>query len=240
MLKRNLPNAVTLLNLALGCVGIQQLLIGNAELAPLFIILAAVCDFFDGMLARLLNAQSPIGKDLDSLADSVSFGVLPGLIAFELMDRALAGHSNILPDSLLYTWLPMTFVLLPVLSVVRLARFNHDTRQTVSFIGLPTPANGMFWCGLAWGINTGIYGLLLNPYLLAALVVLFSFLLVSPLKMFSFKFKSKGLKGNMLQYIYLLLAAPVLYVSGIPGMALLVLLYIVFSLPGNFSKDTAE
>jgi len=139
MIKKHIPNSITCLNLFSGCVAVFLAFKGNYEGAIIAILLAAVFDFFDGFAARLLKAYSPMGKELDSLADMVSFGVAPGAIVFSLLSE-----TNVCE------WLPFLAFLIPVFSGLRLAKFNIDERQTTSFIGLPTPANAIFWAGLAF------------------------------------------------------------------------------------------
>ena len=138
---RHIPNALTCLNLFSGCIAGVMAFESRYELALLFIIISAVFDFFDGLAARALDAHSPIGKDLDSLADDISFGVAPSLIVFSLFKEMpypayMEGTA---------TWLPYSAFLISVFSALRLAKFNNDTRQTTSFIGLPVPANALFW-----------------------------------------------------------------------------------------------
>lgn len=237
-LKQNLPNALTLANLASGCLGIVQVLTGDAEAACWLILLAGVFDFFDGMLARALKVTSAIGKDLDSLADMVSFGVLPGLMAGSLIWESLSGAASPEPGSLLYEYLPFIFLLMPLLSAVRLARFNNDSRQQSSFVGLPTPANALFWVGLATGIHNEAFVLLNNPWLLTALTIALSLLLVTPLPMFSFKFSSFSWRSNRLRYLFLLITAPLLLWLGIPGLAPVIVLYVLVSVAHSLSTSS--
>ena len=182
MLKRNLHDLFTLENLLIGCMGIMLVLKGEHVLACYTILISGVFDFFDGMSARALKINNPHGKDLDSLADVVSFGVLPGFLAMSLINGSddaifdkiwLMGFET--PDGL--SLLSYVAFLIPVLSAYRLAKFNHDTRQTDSFIGLPTPANALFWCGLVVGIDSGIWWLIATPVFIVFLSVFFSFLL---------------------------------------------------------------
>ena len=141
VIKNNIPNTVTCLNLFSGCIACVMAFEARYDLALLFIILSAVFDFFDGMLARVLNAHSIIGKDLDSLADDVSFGVAPSLIVFSLLKEMYYPASM----EFIAPYLPYAAFLISVFSALRLAKFNNDTRQTSSFIGLPVPANALFW-----------------------------------------------------------------------------------------------
>ena len=149
VIKNNIPNTVTCLNLFSGCIACVMAFEAKYELALLFIVLSSIFDFFDGLLARALNAHSIIGKDLDSLADDVSFGVAPSLIVFSLFKEMYypATMEFIAP------YLPYAAFLISVFSALRLAKFNNDTRQTSSFVGLPVPANALFWGSLVAGAH---------------------------------------------------------------------------------------
>ncbi|MBX7203169.1 MAG: CDP-alcohol phosphatidyltransferase family protein [Bacteroidia bacterium] len=240
MLKRNLPNLITLGNLALGCYGILLVLSGRPELAPWCIVLAGLLDFLDGATARLLNAYSAIGKDLDSLADVVSFGVLPGFIARELLLNAISEQTYWGPDDMLPRILEALTLLIPLLSAWRLARFNNDPGQTENFIGLPTPAHAFFWAGLSVGIYQGSLELLNQVWLLALLIVLMPLLLVAPLPMFSLKLKHLKWQGNQVRYIFLLICLPLLFFLQLAGLCPVILLYLLLSgLVLVFSKQTS-
>lgn len=231
MLKQNLPNALTLSNLLCGCLAIQQLLAGNPDLVPLLMLLAGVFDFFDGFAARALKVSSPIGKDLDSLADMVTFGVLPSLMAFRLI--AETQLTSLLPGEEVaefFMHFPTSIALLiAVFSAYRLAKFNHDTRQSSSFIGMPTPANALFWAGLWIGCHNGTYTFF-NAWTLSGLSVLCSFLLVSEIPMFSFKLKSLSWKGNEAQYSLILLSIPFFIWLKLAALAPFVGIYVLISL----------
>ncbi len=149
VIKNNIPNTVTCLNLFSGCIACVMAFEARYDLALLFIVLSAVFDFFDGMLARILNAHSIIGKDLDSLADDVSFGVAPSLIVFSLF-KEMYYPANM---EFLAPYLPYAAFLISVFSALRLAKFNNDTRQTSSFVGLPVPANALFWGSFVVGAH---------------------------------------------------------------------------------------
>ena len=201
-MKNHLPNAVTCLNLFAGCLAITRVFAGNLELAAYLVGLAAAFDFADGLLARALHASSPIGKDLDSLADMVSFGVVPGAIAFSLLQRALPAHG--LPG-----WLAYLGFVITIFSALRLAKFNNDTRQTTSFIGLPTPACTLVVASLPLILAYDGFGLtsfILNPWVLLGLAVLLSGLLVAEIPLFALKFKNLSWQDNSLRFVFLLLA----------------------------------
>lgn len=226
VIKNNIPNTVTCLNLFSGCIACVMAFEARYDLALLFIILSAVFDFFDGMLARVLNAHSIIGKDLDSLADDVSFGVAPSLIVFSLLKEMYYPASM----EFIAPYLPYAAFLISVFSALRLAKFNNDTRQTSSFIGLPVPANALFWGSFVVGAHDFLVSENCHPVYILLLVCLFSWLLVSEIPMFSLKVKSLAWKGNELRYI--LVACAVIFVAlwGFLGISGTILLYIVLSI----------
>lgn len=223
---RFIPNTVTCLNLFSGCIACVMAFEAKYEWALAFIVLSAVFDFFDGMTARLLDAHSIIGKDLDSLADDVSFGMAPSLIVFSLFKEM---HY---PESIgfLSPYLPYAAFLIAVFSVLRLAKFNNDTRQTTSFIGLPVPANALFWGSLVTGTHQFLVSPDVHPFYLLILVMLFSWLLVSEIPMFSLKFKNLSWKDNQTSFIFLLVCIPLLIFLGICGFAAIIVWYILLSL----------
>lgn len=226
IIKRNLPNAVTCLNLFSGCIACVMAFEFRYDLALLFIILSAVFDFFDGFLARMLNAYSAIGKDLDSLADNVSFGVAPSLMVFSLFKEMhyVAGIEFIAP------YLPYTAFLISIFSALRLAKFNNDTRQTSSFIGLPVPANALFWGSLIVGMYDWLISESCHPIYLLVLVCLFSWLLVSEIPMFSLKFKNLSWKDNNISFIFLIVCIPLFILLQISAFAAIIVWYILLSL----------
>lgn len=224
---RHIPNTVTCLNLFSGCIACVMAFEARYELAFLFVLLSAVFDFFDGMLARLLKAYSPIGKEFDSLADDVSFGVAPALMVFSFLKEP----AMIYPDFLLGVkeYIPYLAFLIAVFSGLRLAKFNVDERQTSSFIGLPTPANTLFWGALIVGAGDFLLTHFNALYILA-LVCIFSLLLVSEIPMFSLKFKSLSWKDNKVSFIFLLVCIPLLLFLWISGFAAIIAWYIILSL----------
>ena len=183
MIKRNIPNFITTLNLFSGCIALVFAFNDNLLLTAWFLGFAAIFDFFDGMLARILHVKSPLGVQLDSLADMVSFGVVPGAIMFQLMENSQTKPFNYFFDINLWSFLAF---LIPIFSALRLAKFNIDDRQTDSFIGVPTPANALLFASLPlvlsqakdWDL-TFIVGLLNNYWFLLALTVIFSGFMVS-------------------------------------------------------------
>ena len=223
---RNIPNTITSCNLFCGCVAVYMAFNANYEMAMLFIILGAVFDFFDGMSARLLHVSSAIGKELDSLADDITFGLAPAAIAFSLFKEV---HT---PEFLapIAGFLPYTAFLISVFSALRLAKFNIDERQTSSFIGMPTPANALFWSSLVVGSHSFLVSESFNAIYLFILVVIMSLLLVAELPMFSLKFKDLSWAHNKVTYIFLLVCIPLLIIFRLSGPAAVIVWYIILSL----------
>jgi CDP-diacylglycerol--serine O-phosphatidyltransferase len=216
MIKKHIPNFITCLNLFSGCVAVYLAFKGNYQGAFIAILVSAVFDFFDGFAARMLKAYSPMGKELDSLADVISFGMAPGAIVFSLLTEANINE-----------WLPYLAFLIPVVSALRLAKFNIDERQTSSFIGMPTPANAIFWGGLAFSYS----GLLVEYYWgLIILTVVFSYLLVAEIPMFALKVKNLAWKDNQIQYIFLLVTVALLAVFQVNAFAPIISWYIILSI----------
>jgi CDP-diacylglycerol--serine O-phosphatidyltransferase len=224
MIKKHIPNFITTLNLFSGCVAVLLAFEGNYQGAFIVILLSAVFDFFDGFAARMLKAYSPMGKELDSLADMVSFGLAPGAIVFSLLTETKTCE-----------WLPYLAFLIPIFSGLRLAKFNIDERQTSSFIGLPTPANAIFWGGMAFSFSSFLVS---NVWVLITLTVAFSYLLVAEIPMFALKIKSLKWKDNQIQYIFLLINIVLLVVFQLNAFAPIIGLYILLSVGISFFKKS--
>ena len=214
-IKNSIPNFVTCCSLMSGCIACIMALRGNLPMATLWIVIAAVFDFGDGFAARSLHAYSPMGKELDSLSDMVSFGVAPGMIVYWLLEQACM-TAPVLGEAAGYV--PYMALVIPVFSGLRLAKFNIDERQTTSFIGMPVPAHS--------AVPVDSIGFIAGTIVAA---ILFSSLLVSEVPMFSLKVKSLAWKGNELRYI--LVAGAVVFVTlfGVLGIAGTVILYITLS-----------
>lgn len=232
-LKSHIPNAVTLLNLISGALAIILLFNGYVVESALFIGLAAVFDFFDGFLAKLFNVKSLIGKELDSLADVISFGLAPAYFLYFLMSKNEFYSSS----ASIVQYLPFLALLIAAFSAFRLAKFNLDTRQTVSFLGLPTPANAVFivsFCIVALKTNGTIPVIdqLTGNYLIQlAVIPLSSFLLISEVPMFSLKFnKGYGLNGNMIRYSFLFITLILILLLNWTGILLSMVVYVILSL----------
>lgn len=225
---RHIPNTITSCNLISGCIAVAYALASNYEMAFLFIVIGAVFDFFDGMSARLLGVSSPIGKELDSLADDVTFGVAPSAILFDYL------YTQEYPDWLAFAApvVPYLAFLIAAFSALRLAKFNLDERQTTSFIGLPTPANALFWASLIVGSGDSLY----LPVVIA-LIFVSCWILVAELPMFALKFKHWGWKGNEVKYIFVALCIPSLLILKTSGFAFIVFLYVLMSVITNRSKS---
>ena len=220
---KSIPNLITCLNLFAGCLACVMALNGNYIGAFFFIVLASVFDFLDGFAARLLNAYSKLGAELDSLADVISFGLAPGCIIYAFLlqsTESLSITSNV----------AFLAFLLPMFTALRLAKFNIDTRQTTSFLGLPVPASGLFWSSFIPSIIPYLSG---NEYLLTIIVVClliaFCLLMVSELPMFSLKFKNYSWKGNEWSYTLVILAILLVCVFKVAGVSLTILAYILLS-----------
>ena len=237
-MKRHLPNAVTCLNLLCGCLALTNIFAGRLEVGAWFVAAAALADFADGLLARALRVSSAIGKDLDSLADMVSFGVVPGAILGSLLAKSVAGGGYPGPAGL-WEWVPYAGFLVTIFSALRLAKFNNDTRQTTSFIGLPTPACTLVVASLPLILshdNFGLREVVLNPWLLLGLTVLLSGLLVAELPLFALKFKSLRWADNRRRFIFMLLAAGLLLGLRATAVPLVVLLYVLLSVPKTAAR----
>lgn len=230
-IKQNLPNIITLGNLLCGCLGIIACQDSGHNSAVIFILIATVLDFLDGGLARLLKVSSPIGKDLDSLADTVTFGVLPGLMAMDMIMNAdiVSGINNHM--------IAYSALLIPLFSAFRLAKFNNDSRQTDSFIGLPTPANALFFCGLSYGLTDQTLSWINHPILISIISVLMSILLVTELPMFSLKIKSREWRSYSVQIVFVILSALVIIMLGKSGFSFIILIFIFLSIIHKFIKQ---
>jgi CDP-diacylglycerol--serine O-phosphatidyltransferase len=222
--KKHLPNAITCANLFSGCVGIVFAFQGDLVVAAYALFLAAIFDFFDGFASRVLQSFSGIGKDLDSLADMVSFGVLPSVILYELFLQAP-------PAPGIGTYLNFIAFLIPVFSALRLAKFNSDTRQAEIFIGLPTPANAILIASLPLLMlqypNLSKY--ILNPWVLSVFVIVMCALLVAELPLLSLKFKNRDLDQNIYRYLLLLFSAILVLFFKFAAVPAIIFIYIVLS-----------
>ena len=222
----HIPNTVTCCNLICGCIASVMAFQARYDMAIIFIIIGAVFDFFDGMLARLFKVSGPLGKELDSLADDITFGFAPSVIVFSLFKEV---HYPEFLQSMA-DFIPYTAFLISAFSALRLGKFNIDPRQSTSFIGMPTPANALFWGSLVVGGHDFLVSESFNALYLFALVILMSYLLIAEIPMFSLKFKNLTWKDNKVSYIFLLVCIPLLIIFRISGFAAIILWYILLSL----------
>ena len=230
-MKKHIPNTITCLNLISGCIATYFAFQGSYMEALLFIVIGAVFDFFDGMTARLLHVSSPIGKELDSLADCITFGFAPSAIIFSFL---CSFHVHVVV-------LPFLAFVMAAFSALRLAKFNLDERQTLGFIGLPTPANALFWGALIFSLD---YRTMLEPYqlpdfwfyIVLAIIPVSCYLLVSEIPMFALKFKTWGWKGNEVKYLFLLTCIPLLLLFQVSGIAVIIAWYVLLSVITSLRK----
>lgn len=205
MIKRHIPNTVTLSNLLCGCLALISIFTNQVQMVPFFIAISLLADYFDGLLARLLKVNSPMGRELDSLADMVSFGVVPGAMLFYLINESKGIEIVNFHD--LSTLVGLIGFIVTLFSCIRLAKFNLDTRQTEGFVGLNTPACTIFVLGLlliALGDLYGMKSTILNEVFLYSVSCILAYLLIAEIPMFSFKFKSLELKGNKIRVSFIL------------------------------------
>jgi len=226
---KHIPNTITCCNLLSGCVSILLLCQNHVLGATAMIFVAAIFDFFDGFAARMLNAKSPIGGELDSLSDVVSFGVAPSFIIAMLLSKT--GISWMVADVNVF---PMLAFILAAFAAVRLAKFNIDTRQSTSFIGLPVPAVGLFIASLPLMLSristeSALYNFIVNPYFLLAIVAIFSWLMISEVPFFSFKIKSLRFKENILRYFVVIFAIVAFIILKLVALPFVFLFYILLS-----------
>jgi CDP-diacylglycerol--serine O-phosphatidyltransferase len=236
------PNTITSLNLVSGCLSVFFAVDGQLGLAAIFIFAAAVFDFFDGFSARLLKAYSAIGKELDSLADLVSFGLAPAAIVFTLLELTLFGTNQHIQDidANLNQWiLLLSSLVIPVAGAFRLAKFNTDDRQSDQFLGMPIPANAIFFASLALVLILGdqkfIEPIILNKYTLLISIFACSFLMVSELPMFNLKFKNVRFKENALRYFFLATTLLMLIFLQFYALPLIIIWYVLLSAISHLS-----
>jgi len=231
-IRSHIPNFITLLNLLSGVLSIYLGSVGELQLAAMMIFIAAIFDFFDGFAARLLNAKSAIGVQLDSLADMVSFGVAPAFVLFYTIEYSIeiTGIST-------WEYLPFTSFIIPLFSALRLAKFNVDEDQQTSFLGMPTPAVAILIASfpiitmICLADNKGVYyDIVTNPYFLVAIAVISSFLMVSKIPMFALKFTSVNWAENQTRYIFIILSVFLIILLKLAAIPLIILLYLLISI----------
>jgi CDP-diacylglycerol---serine O-phosphatidyltransferase len=232
-LKKHIPNIITLLNLLCGCIALVFAGEANFEMAFFFVCLGIFFDFFDGFFARLFNVSSPLGLQLDSLADMVTSGVVPGFVLFKMLSNSVNSDPSLM-------YLPYLGFIITLGSCYRLANFNIDTRQTDSFIGLPTPANALFILSLPLLLKNSdsliVLELLINPWILLFISVLSAFILNAEIPLFALKIKKFNLKDNALQLFFLLISILLLVYLQFAGVALIIVFYVLLSIITNKFK----
>lgn len=231
------PNAITSMNLICGCMAVLFAVDGQLGWASVFIFSASVFDFCDGFAARLLKAYSPIGKELDSLADLVSFGLAPAVMVFTMLEFTLFSKNQPIQDieASWSQWITLySSLIIPVAGAFRLAKFNTDDRQSEQFLGMPIPANAIFFASLGlileFGTNTSVMHVILNKHVLIGAVFASSFLMVSELPMFNLKFKNLKFKENALRFLFLGVTLFMLIFLQLYALPLIIIWYVLLSL----------
>lgn len=253
-MKKHIPNFITLLNLFCGCIAAVFAVHGVFEMVALFVFLGIVFDFFDGFAARLLNVKSELGLQLDSLADMVTSGVVPGLVMYKLLEMSFSGGWNVgvfgeTSDNFLLSglhissFIPLIGFVVTLASGYRLAKFNIDENQTESFIGLPTPANTLLIISLPlilmYHNNDVLNAIILNHWFLIILAFLSAFLLNCNLPLFALKFKNWSFRDNAIRYVFLILCVILLATLKYIAVPAIIILYILISVVSTFEDKKA-
>lgn len=252
-MKQHIPNLLTLFNVLCGCIAVVFAAINRLEFAAIFVLAGIFFDYFDGMLARWLDVKSDLGIQLDSLADMVTCGVVPGVVMFQLLSMSLTGGWNMGPGSalleeadtgLLQSWIPLVGFLIPMSSAYRLARFNIDEDQQTVFIGLPTPANALlilsFPLILLYQGNDALNTVILNPWTLIITTLLSTFLLNAPIRLFALKFGSWSFKDNALRYIFILVSLVLITTLKFMAIPIIIAFYILSSLLADLGSQDSQ
>ncbi|WP_090606973.1 CDP-diacylglycerol--serine O-phosphatidyltransferase [Parapedobacter koreensis] len=217
-MKKHLPNFITCLNLFSGCVGVSYALDGQPEVAAYCVILSGIFDFFDGLVARALHVKSPMGKELDSLADVVSFGLIPGSVLYHMLHVALPASG----------YFPYLGFIVTIFSALRLAKFNIDERQSTDFVGLNTPMNAFYVISLPF-IGTSYSDIVYHPVFLISSIVVTNLLLVSNIRLFSLKLDSLSWQKNRWKFIFIILSAVLVGLLNFAAVPAVLVLYFLFS-----------
>lgn len=240
-IKQQIPNAITCCNLLCGCLAIVCAFNENLAWSAYLVGIAAMLDFFDGFVARLLKVGGEMGKQLDSLADMVTFGLVPGVVMYQMINHSFSRgpgwHTEMFNSN---SYLQFIAFLITIFSCIRLAKFNIDTRQTDSFIGVPTPANTILICSIPLInqfqpeiLNFNIYSITGNWLFLIALTILMSYLLIAELPLFALKFKNFGWPDNKIRYSFLIISAILLILFQFIAIPFIIFLYIILSIINN-------
>lgn len=242
-MKRHIPNLITLLNVFCGCVATVFAVLNQLELAALFLFLGIIFDFFDGLAARLLNVQSALGLQLDSLADVITSGLVPGIVMFQLLGMSTTGGWNlefgsVISESMVWTSfkvtpLPFLGFLITMASAYRLAKFNLDEDQQSSFVGLPTPANALLIVSLPlillYHNNDLLNSIILDPWFLIGITLLSCYLLNSNIELFALKFKNWSFNDNALRYVFIVVSLVLLITLQFLAVPIIIAFYILSS-----------
>jgi CDP-diacylglycerol--serine O-phosphatidyltransferase len=242
---KHIPNFITCLNLLSGCLAIISVILGNPLVAAYLVVAAAIFDFFDGFAARMLNVSSPIGAELDSLADMVTFGVVPGLMLLHYLSGGISSLTGV--EGFLQNPVLLVPFLVPVFSALRLAKFNVDTRQTDSFRGLPTPASALWVISIPLMIEFMPFHMWWNPenvienqWFIIGSAIGLSVLMVSDIPLLAMKFKGFGWKGNGVRYIFLIISLVLLIILRPVAIPIILSLYVFISIIDNLFLSKNE
>ncbi len=246
-MKNQIPNSITILSLVLACLAIILTFEGRLDIAAYLLIGSCVCDFLDGFTARALKVNNPIGKEIDSLVDMIAFGVAPAMLMYQV--TKIAQETQQIQLLIDFPWLHYIVFVIPAFSAIRLAKFNIDTRQTSSFIGLAVPAHASFYifCTLLFiypdlpkiiNVSSIITPIVSNPITMLVFCVFLSIMLIAEVPMFSLKFKNMKWKDNALPFTFILLWFVMLIFMNIVAMPTIVILYIVWSIILNFKNKS--
>ncbi|RIV45300.1 CDP-alcohol phosphatidyltransferase family protein [Flagellimonas pelagia] len=234
-MKSYIPNFLTLLNVLSGCIATVFAVFNHLEWAALFVFIGIFFDFFDGLAARALNVQSEVGVQLDSLADVITSGLVPGIFMYQLLNMAERGGWNLgFGHDIELSVMPFLGFVITLASAYRLAKFNVDENQVSSFVGLPTPANTLLIISLPlilmYHNNEVLNGIILNPWFLIGLTILSAYLLNSPIELFALKFKNWSFKDNGIRYLFLIGSLIMLLTLKFLAIPIIILAYILMSL----------
>lgn len=253
-MKRHIPNLITLINVFCGCIATVFAVLNQLEMAAIFVFLGIFFDFFDGLAARALNVKSELGLQLDSLADVITSGLVPGIVMFQLLGMSMTGGWNAgdmfgydrseYGLSILFQPLPLLGFLITLASAYRLAKFNIDENQASSFIGLPTPANALLILSLPlillYQNNDVLNGIILNQWFLIVLTFLSAYLLNAKIELFALKFKNWGFKDNGLRYIFIIISLVLLVTLQFLAVPIIIVFYVLSSVVANLGGSVKE
>lgn len=241
-IKKHIPNLLTLGNLLSGTVATILAVEGDFVSAGLFVVLGIFFDFFDGFVARLLNVSGELGKQLDSLADMVTSGVVPGIIMYQLLKNGIENVGDFSNDFEIINYIPYLGLILTLAACYRLAKFNIDTRQSESFIGLPTPAMSLFVISLPLILEFSNYsfisGLIQNNYFLLGVTLILSYLMNAEIPLFSLKFKDFSFKNNAVKYLFLIASIVLIITLKYISIPLIIVIYVLLSVINNVQIES--